>query len=237
MIAVTKLSQLSNRDREILDHIARHRLSVYRVLQPLYFADQGPTAAVKVVTRLCRTGLLKRVKMLRREHCFILTRRSAKVLGHAARQRTSPGPQSLPIDFAALMYASASPKRKRLTPHELKILFPWINRALATLPHCFDQSLSDLPCLELLRADLGGKPDHVARKCEADVRKRQHIPAFQDLLRQGRFRLVVITTTQGKADLIREAIDGHVWPDGLLIHLAVLPQLSSFLGGPRNAAQ
>jgi hypothetical protein len=134
------------------------------------------------------------------------------------------------------MYATACPNRKRLTPPELKTTFPWTNRALASLPHCLDVALEDSPCLELLRTDLGGKPDHVARKCEADIQMRRDIPAFQDLLRLGSFRLVVITTSQGKADLIREAIDGHVWPDGLLIHLAVLPQLSSFLGGPNRAA-
>jgi hypothetical protein len=205
-------------------------------LQHHYFADQGPTAAVKVISRLCRSGFLKRVKILRREHCFVLTGRSAKVLGHAARQRTSPGPQALPIDFAALMYSTASPNRKRLTPQELRSLYPWMSRALATLPHCLDQSLAESPCLELLRTDLGGKPDHVARKCDGDVRKRRDIPSFQDLLRQGRFRLVVITMTQGKADLIRDALDSHLWPDGLVIQLVVLPQLSSFLGGPKHAA-
>ena len=166
----------------------------------------------------------------------MLTARSAKVLGHAARQRTLPGPQSLPIDFAALMYATASPNRKRLTAQELRSMYPWMSRTLASLPHCLDQTTAETPCLELLRTDLGGKPDHVARKCENDVRRRRDIPAFQELLRLGRFQLVVITTSQGKASLIRESLDSHLWPDGLVIHLAVLPQLSSFIGGPRHAA-
>jgi hypothetical protein len=205
-------------------------------VQQQFFSGQGPTAAVKVISRLCRVGLLKRIKILRREQCFVLTNRSAKVLGHSIRQRTTPGPQALPIDFAALMYATASPVRKRLTPQELKSAFPWMTRALASLPHCLDASSSDSPCLELLRTDLGGKPDHVARKCETDVRKRCDIAAFQDLLRRNCFRLVVITTTEGKAQLIRDALDGRVWPDGLMIHLAVLPHLSTFLGGPDRGA-
>ena len=235
MIAVRTLPELSSRDREILEHVARHRLSVYRVLHERFFSGQGPTAAVKVVSRLCRAGLLKRARIRRREHCIVLTRLAAKMLGHSLRQTSCPGPQSLPIDFAVLMYATAANGRRRLTISELRSVFPWTDRAHTSLPHCLDETQPDSSCLELVRVDLGGKPDHVARKCRADVGKRQDIGGFQDLVRGQRFRLVVITTTQSKADLIRQALDTHLWPDGLMIHLVALPQLSTFLGGKRDA--
>jgi len=43
-------------------------------------------------------------------------------------------------------------------------------------PHCLDES-RDPAVVELIRVDLGGKSDHVARKCHADIQlRRQQSP-------------------------------------------------------------
>lgn len=222
---------LSPRDRHILEHVARHHLSLYHIVSWRFFRGQGQTAAIKVISRLCQAGYLQRVRILRRQFGFVLTPRAAKLLGVSTKGSTFPGPQSLPIDLALLLYAtSARSWRRRLTRSELRSAYPWMTSALANLPHCLDETAAGDPCLELIRVDLGGKPDHVARKCHADIGRRRHCTEFHELLRTAHFRLVVITTTRGKADLIRQALDRHAWPDGLAIQLAVLPQLASFIG-------
>jgi hypothetical protein len=237
MNAVTSPRRLpfSDRDHAILKHVARYRISVYEVLQREFFPGHGPTAAIKVVKRLCRQGFLKRIALFGRKCGFVLTSRACKTLGASWRRDELPGPQSLPIDFAVLMYASTRTRRRRLLPQELVSQFPWVDRALSASPHCIDEEQAGPGCLELIRVDLGGTPEHVARKCFQDVAKRRDKDAFGDLLHQGRFRLVVITTAKEKATLIRSAVDRHAWPAGLAIHLVVLPQLASFLARIHHA--
>jgi hypothetical protein len=229
------LMPFSNRDKEILLHVARYRLSVYEVLQDKFFPDLGPTAPIKVVKRLCRQGFLKRIPLYGRKCAFVLTSRAGKTLGASWRRHELPGPQSLPIDFAVLMYATSRKRGRRLTRHELLSFFPWVAPAFASLPHCTDDEPAGRNCLELIRVDLGGTPEHVARKCFQDIVKRRDKELFGTLLREGRFKLVVITTAKEKATSIQKAVDRHAWPDGLAFHLVVLPQLAAFLGGAHHA--
>ena len=81
------------------------------------------------------------------------------------------------------------------------------------------------PTVELLRVDLGGKPDHIARKCAANIQLRLARNGFLPFVQTGGFRLVVITGTTEKAAALRAALDQHLWPEGLSIHLAIAPDL------------
>jgi hypothetical protein len=221
--------QLAPRDLQILRHMARDHLTLYRVLRQRYFGGQGHTAAVKVIARLRRAGFVQWGGIIQRQTCFVLTPQAARLLGVTGK-RAVPGPQSLPIDWAVLLYTSSSGHlRYRLTRSELRATYPWVTSQLAAMPHCQDDSETACPRLELIRVDLGGKPDHVARKCARDINLRRDLAGFQTLLKTGRFRLVVITTTEGKVNLIRQALDRFDWPQGLWIHLATLQDLTSLL--------
>ena len=217
---------LSDRDRSILEHVARYRLTWYPVLQQVFFSDQGATAANKVLGRLCRAGLLRPIKLLLRHQGFVLTRKSALLLGISIRGRDLPGVQSLATAFAVLHYAtSARNSRIRLTRSELREAFPWMPSIMLASPHCRDVS----GCLELIRVDLGGSHDHVARKCGDDIQRRQSSTPFMQLVLQGLFRLVVLTTSKTKADLIRKSLNRSSWPQGLSIRLVIVAPLSLML--------
>ena len=95
---------------------------------------------------------------------------------------------------------------------------------LAEFPYCLDEKQAP-PILELIRVDLGGKPDHVARKCDTDIELRKPVKHLMARLRAGSFRLVVITATSNKAAAIRNSLSQHIWPSGLTIHLAIVPEL------------
>jgi hypothetical protein len=116
---------------------------------------------------------------------------------------------------------------------ELQRVCPWLPAELLDFPHCLDES-GELPVVELIRVDLGGKPDHLARKCDTDVQVRRRNGEFENLVRQGRFRLVVITGTAPKAAAIEAALNQHVWPDGLQFHLAVVPDLVLLIGSTND---
>lgn len=215
---------MRERDRQIIDHVHRHRITTNEVLHKLFFTDQQHNAVTKVTARLCRAEFLRKFPLYHPRTYFTLGPQAARQLG-APLQRTLPlGPQSLPTEYAALVYASGKPHLRRLTTQELEQLVPWLYGPFADFPYCWDES-TDPTVLELLRVDLGGRPDYVARKCEADMEVRRPLSGFEEWIRHGRFRLVVITGTTEKAALIRSAIEGHVWPDGLSIRLVVVSDL------------
>lgn len=220
-----KPCRTSARDRKILDHVARHRITTNQVLQKLFFPQNGRNAVTKVTARLCRDDRLSRFTFRHPRIYYTLGPSEAQRRGLPISRTQPLGPQSLPTEYSVLAYATlGSCQHHRLTSSELQHLCPWLAPQLLDWPHCLDES-SQPPILELIRVDLGGKPDHVARKCHADIRTRRPSRDFHVLLRERRFRLVVVTGTSEKATAIQAAIDQHVWPDGLQIHLVVIPDL------------
>ena len=221
----TSIEALPGRDGHIIDHVVRHRISNNEIIQKLFFFGQQPNAVTKVTARLCRTNLLRKFPLYHPRTYFTLGSQAAQLLGLSSNRTLPLGPQSLPIEFGALAYATLGPRyQRRLTHRELRDCCPWLDDRLLDAPHCLNET-TDPPTLELIRVDLGGKPDHVARKCGADIQVRRRFPEFDALLRQSGFRLVVVTGTTDKAAAIRDSLDLHVWPDGLQIHLAVVPDL------------
>src|SRR5690606_24238491 len=133
-------------------------------------------------------------------------------------------------EYATLAYTALGERpHRRLSLNELTSLLPGASRALLDAPSAPDEH-SAASVLALIRIDLGGRADHVARKCAADLRFRQAEPAFSAWLNPRRFRLVIVTGAAEKAATIRSAVDRHLWPDGLSIHLAVVPELLLFTG-------
>jgi hypothetical protein len=80
--------------------------------------------------------------------------------------------------------------------------------------------------LELVRVDLGGSPNHVAKKTARDCSRRIDIPEFRKLVDDQRFQLVVLTTTTAKARLIRQAMEGLSWESNLRLHIATISRLT-----------
>ena len=176
---------------------------------------------------MCRERLLAKHPLHHPQVYFTLGPRGAQQLGLPPHRACPLGPQALPTEFGALAYATLGPAyHHRLTTVELQERFPWLPAPMLDFPHCLDTSAQP-PVLELVRVELGGTPDHVARKCDGDIQARRPIREFQQLLNDKRFRLVVVTSSAHKAAAIRTALDQHLWPDGLQIHLAVVTQLLS----------
>ncbi len=222
----------TSRDRLILEHIARFRLTTLEVLGRAVLPGMSRNALNKITNRLCASGLLNKYTLLHPVRYFVLGDSGAHGLGIGSHRVNPLGPQSLPQDFALLAFATLGAKlHLRLTPAETLARCPWLGASLASAPHCVDQ----VKVLELVRVDLGGPADHVARKCAADVTRRCRIREFVPLVAAGQFRLVIITATSGKATAIQRALDRHDWPTGLLVHFSVVPQLLSLGANPNHA--
>jgi hypothetical protein len=221
----TRRHRLTPRDRQILQHVARYRLITTAVVHRLFLSRCRPNAAGKLVARLCRLGHLQKQPLLHRRQYYLLGPRATQLLGLGEHRSQPLGPQALPSEYAVLAYAALGKQHKlRLTSNELRQRCHWLPATLTQAPHCWDEAGN---CLELVRVDLGGPADHVARKCLADLRQRLRIAEFAAIVAAQRFRLIVVTATKEKAAAIRKALDQHEVPPGLQLHFSIVPDLLS----------
>lgn len=227
-------ASLSQRDRRIIEHVGRYRLTTIDVLCRAVTPGVSAAALSKVVRRLCSQQMLTRHQLLHPTCYFVLGSAGASLLG-MSKVRTRPlGPQSLPMEYGLLLHAVlGQTRRRRLTNDELKQLCPWLTGPLLDSPHCLDEKQQTL---ELVRVDLGGAADHIARKVRRDIMQRRQLLFFDNFVGESRFRLVIITSSREKSAAIRQALDRHDWPRGLAIHLAVVPQLLPLTTGAENAS-
>ena len=223
-----KPRRLSTRDRRIIEHVARYKLTTKEMLHRLFFDQNEPNAAIKVANRLCDEGWLKKFSLLYPRQYLVAGKRTVQALGLPSTRSLPLGPQSLPTEYAVLHYAAPTESIKRLTRAEVTSSFEWYSEDWVTAAHSI--RLSDCSrVLELIRVDLGGPADHVARKCSVDVETRSESPAFQNALEEALFKLVVITATSDKASAIQFSLQRQLWPDGISFHLAVIPELLPLL--------
>lgn len=212
---------MRERDEQILQLTDRFRLGTNLAYRQVLFAKQSLNAVTKVTARLCQQGWLRRYTLIPPEDYFTLGPTAVRSLGYANRRSEPLGSQSLPIDYAVLLYGTHG-QRSRLLKAELTESFPWLPDELTHLPHCRSSS----GVLELIRVDLGGSPQHVAKKAAADCSARWELDEFRKLVDQQRFQMVILTTTSSKARLIRQAVEAASWNDRVRLHLAIIPRLT-----------
>ncbi len=218
---ITCGDNMTDRDQDIVQLTDRYRIGTNAAYRRLIFAEQSLNAVAKVTARLCRQGWLQRYPLIPPEDYFTLGPQAVRQFGYAPRRTEPLGPQALPIDYAVLLYATHG-ERSRLVATELAESTPWLPAELLHAPYCRTSG----GVLELIRVDLGGTPQHVAKKAAVDCSRRLEIPEFQLLVDQQRFQLVVLTTTSSKARLIRQAIADLSWEFNARLHLAVIPRLT-----------
>ena len=212
---------MQKRDEQILQLTDRFRLGTNMAYRQVLFEKQSLNAVTKVTARLCQQGWLRRYPLIPPEDYFTLGPTAVRSLGYANRRSEPLGSQSLPIDYAVLLYGTHG-QRSRLLKTELSELYPWLPDELTHTPHCRSNS----GVLELIRVDLGGSPQHVARKAAADCSARCELDEFHKLVDQQRFQMVILTTTPSKARLIRQAVEAASWNDRVRLHLAIIPRLT-----------
>lgn len=223
----------SVRDRLVLDHVARYRLTTIAALRRTPLSGLSRGAVSKIVSRLCGGEYLRSYPLSHPARYFVLGSEGIRALGLSSHRCRPLGPQALPMEFAAQAYATLGKRlRLRLLPIEVQARCPWLPDKLAAAIHCYDEH-EDV--LELLRIDLGGPPDHVARKCMADINARRRLNEFSALARAGKFRLVVITSTPAKGAALRQSLNRHDWPAEVPIHFSIVPDLLTLTARKHNA--
>ena len=227
--------RLTPRDRRIMQHISRYRITTNEVLSRTLMDEASPNAIVKVTRRLCRLGYLRKFPLIHPQCYFTPGERAVRDLGIPAHRSQPLGPQSLPTEYSVLAFALlGQTPHPRLTADELRKRHPWMSSGLVESPHC-TATEAGRDILESVRVDLGAAADHLARKCDADLQVRVEFREFFPLISCRRFRAVVLTATTEKAAAIERALSQHMWPRGYAFHLAVVPELLHLIPGVHHA--
>jgi hypothetical protein len=225
-------SRLSDRDRQIVEQVVRDRIGTNEAIQKRFFAGAHASSVTRATARLRAAGWLSAFPLIYPSKYFVPGKLAASAYGLSMGRTYPLGPQALPSEYAVLEYTAANADRiKRLTTEELLARVPWYRPEWTLAPHC-ERLGGETSTLELLRVDLGGPADHIARKCRKDITLRQRVPEFSELVRRGEFSLVLITGSTGKAAAIQSALDQHHWPERLSFRIAAFLSLIPLL--PRS---
>jgi hypothetical protein len=230
----------SEHDRAVIDFAVRNRIATNEIIHHLLLEELSHNSVTRLTARLCHQDWLRGFTLTYPSRYFVPGRRAVSAFGLSSARCLPLGPQSLPTEYAVLEYVIGTRSHAlRLKPEEIANRLDWYESRWLDLPHCL-RTLDQRESVELLRVDLGGPPDHVARKCLADMRARFELLPFRDCLAAGEFRLVVITCTTEKASQIQASLAAHSWPKGFSIHIAVvrnlIPLMPTFQGAA-NAPQ
>lgn len=224
-------SRLSERDREIIEHVVCNHISTNEVIQKLFFDESHASSVTRATAKLCTAGWLAAFPLIYPSKYFIPGKLAAATYGLPIGRTYPLGPQSLPTEYALLEYAAAnSPQVMRMSAEEIRRQLPWYAPEWMLAPHCRRRS-EEKAILELVRVDLGGPADHIARKCRRDIGLRQRAVEFSSLLSRQEFSQVIITGSTQKAAAIQQAIEQHRWPDHLTFRIAVFVSLIPLLPG------
>ena len=212
-------AKLTPRHYEVLEHLARYRLSLRETLRDELFGDSAVNAVSKVTTRMVRDGFLRSHPLDEKRKYWTFGPEACALFGVPPQKANPLGPQALVDELGTLLFCLGGPtRRKRLTVAEVGRLFPGVAAAkLRSSRYYLDYGggagANAQPRLGLIRVDGGGPPAHVVRKLVEDVDKRREVPAARALIADRRFVIAVVTAHPAKCDEIRDAVNRvEGWP-------------------------
>lgn len=196
-----------DRDREIIEHVARHRLSTPTVLYELFFRADGveTNAVTKVTSRLTERDFLRRHPLYESYSYFTLGKRGAKTAGLNTKRIGGPlGPQALYRDLGMLHFCALRPtERTKLTVREINAAvngYPELrHRGLKNDSYYVESNDADGQRLGLVWVDGGGPVDHVLRKIQYEfIAPRMLLPGLRRRIEESRFVLAIVTYQEDK---------------------------------------
>lgn len=199
------MATLTQRDLEILHHVARYRLTTREVLQQEFFPGASPSAVGKVVARLISGGWLRQRRLASQWSYFVLGQAAISQLGVPKTARRPFTEQSFPLAYGYLVFCIERDLR-RLTADEFQRQFPELcRRRSASGAYHLDPRTT--PCrLGTVILDRGNPPKNLLRKIDRAIRQRYAIPGFVPLLQNGWFSITILTAWPVKQKYLESAM-------------------------------
>ena len=225
-----KKSDLTERDREMLGHVARYRIATDAIFRTIFFPgvrDNGPPR--KVAVRLVESKYLREFRFKGTSCYYVLAPRGARFLGLKPKEPRPFTEQSLPGALAVAYYC-ATRAIKRFTAREFGERFPELCRPGLRCSNYFIEETEKGLRLGFFLLDRGTTPRRMRGKIRNVIRQRYALKPFASLIQAGRFQIIVITGYQTKQrELEADLAQRHRGP--VKVRVEVVPELGSFLSG------
>ena len=226
----TRNPRLQDRDDEILHHLMRYRLTTPGVLHRLFFDDSERNAVTKVTSRLTSHRFLESHPLFTSQTYFNLGPNGAKVMGLSPRKTGPLGPQALFTEFGTLAFCCMGPNlHERLRVADLSRLNPALLAKGLDSSHYYLDIDDKVNRLGLIRVDFGGDAAHVARKCRQDIEAREQVPAFRQLISEGRFLVAIVTLSDPKRAALEQELRKITSSSPVAFRVEVVPDLRHLL--------
>lgn len=188
--------RMMERDRLILEHVGRYRLTTREIVQWLFMPQTGMNAVTKVLIRLKGARLLARHTLHDSRQYWTLGLAGAHQLGFSDK-RTSAFGYSAIIEHYGVLAFCCEPRmtrRELLTPQEFEERFPGHSHpSIQRAPYYVDEH-QGVRRLGMIVVDRSGDPVRLVRKCMAEMRRRRElIPAFLSRFRNQDFVCSIVT--------------------------------------------
>lgn len=178
----------SVRDRQILDHVHRYRLTTRACLQQQFFAGAGPSAASKVVGRLVANGYLRECALASGFSYYVLGREGRELVAAPADADRPFTEQSLPLAYGFLAFCVAHGVR-RLTSAEFLSAFPEHARPRMKTGSYYADARHTPARLGTVLVDRGNPPKLILRKFHRLLTQHYRLPNFAERIQAGQFAL------------------------------------------------
>ena len=171
------MSLFTERDRQILNHVGRYRITTLDVLQRLFFPTAGRTAVSKVVSRLAQMGRLREERLSGPRKYLRLTPRAAEEVNASRRSGEPITEQTLPVLLGILAYCT-NRGIERFTPAEFRSQFPELCTPARPIAAYVVDSHAGRTGLALLLVDRDTSPRRLLAKVRKLIGQRYRIPGF-----------------------------------------------------------
>ena len=200
--ARSPLPDLTDRGALIVDLLVRYGLLITAAMQA-FIGDLKPEAARKFLDRLVQAGWLAKHHFVGGLGYYVLSdaachRLELKRNGRALRQRP------LVKRTLVLLHFARNQHLRLLTTHECRMHLPKVYRPGASNYYFIDE-LSH--CLGWICLDDGKRSQRVYMNAQQTAAKKKTVEELRGLAIDGRFRLLVLTTTEAKANQLRELFE------------------------------
>ena len=220
------MTEITDRDLALLDHLHRHRLATREQLRSRFFPEATPSAVNKVVVRLKRSDHLREYRVDSGFAYCTLGLRGARRLGATTRAVRPFTEQTLPAAYAHASFCMGRDLLP-LTPTEFQHDFPSLCPHQAVSGGYFYYPVAGANCLATTLVDRGNSLRHLFRKLDRMVVQRYRIPEFLALIHERRFCITILTGWPAKQDFLAAALRKKSY-EPTRVEAQVVPQLQLF---------
>lgn len=213
------------RDLQILQHVARYRLTTIDVIHKRFCPEITRNAVTKITARLVACGWLKVATLPGVGNYYIVSSEGAARTNAPRRAREDFSEQAFPSAYGVLLFCLKFGV-ERLTPDEFEQRFPELySRGLRSTPYFID-TLSEPRRLGAILLDRDNDLRRLQTKVKHLIADRFRIPGFRPWILDRRFSVTILTSSSEKCVQIEGPIR-EAGQDNVTVRVVVIPELAA----------